>query len=442
MKLSEDILLFKYCPGGTVISIIYLVKLPPTYSEHEMSTRIARLTAKIKPDLPEYHTRAMKRSVKDCVSSIADISPSTLDMIYSELTGDESVADNKVMRQRLQMAADGEPGIVPDLRYLNPGRPSNKFDVFWDEAEKVLNELSAVDGRRHGDETHMSEFISYLDLLERIRSRCPDGTPTPTLSTLRLQTSPSNKYTARVQAFTGRLAIQHKVQVRQLRAQHPDSHFCAAIFKYMRQRAVELQHVHMQMMDDKAKIPVGEPGLPVSTGVRVKPVPTASAVVLDACDHDVSSKGKLTPTVILSPVIPSQYDEKWCQGQVEIVIHDAILQSSNPFQNAALMLRTYRDAEADIAPPYLFKFSDGGSEHRNLYIKVQLSYIAIFKLLNLDMFIAARCAPGQSWINPVERIMSRPYHVHSKSWSPECVHLPRTLLRGSRIVTAWLILDG
>lgn len=38
--------------------------------------------------------------------------------------------------------------------------------------------------------------------------------------------------------------------------------------------------------------------------------------------------------------------------------------------------------------------------------KVQLSLIAVFKILRLDMLIAARTAPGQSWLNPVERVMS------------------------------------
>lgn len=62
--------------------------------------------------------------------------------------------------------------------------------------------------------------------------------------------------------------------------------------------------------------------------------------------------------------------------------------------------------ELDELKPIVFKFSDGGTEHRNILIKVQLSLIAVFKLLNLDMLVSCRCAPGQSWSNPVERIMS------------------------------------
>ena len=40
------------------------------------------------------------------------------------------------------------------------------------------------------------------------------------------------------------------------------------------------------------------------------------------------------------------------------------------------------------------------------YFGVQLSRIALFRKLNLDLLIAGRTAPCHSWKNPVERIMS------------------------------------
>ena len=56
--------------------------------------------------------------------------------------------------------------------------------------------------------------------------------------------------------------------------------------------------------------------------------------------------------------------------------------------------------------PVLMKFTDGGVDQRNSLESVKCSSICIFKELNLDMMILARCAPGQSWINPAERVMS------------------------------------
>ena len=54
----------------------------------------------------------------------------------------------------------------------------------------------------------------------------------------------------------------------------------------------------------------------------------------------------------------------------------------------------------------LFIYTDGGPDHRTTFVSVQLSLIALFLNLNLDLLCAARTAPHQSWRNPVERIMS------------------------------------
>ena len=51
-------------------------------------------------------------------------------------------------------------------------------------------------------------------------------------------------------------------------------------------------------------------------------------------------------------------------------------------------------------------FSDGGPDHRLTHHSVKLALVILFKNLDLDLLIAGRTAPGHSWINPVERIMS------------------------------------
>ena len=54
----------------------------------------------------------------------------------------------------------------------------------------------------------------------------------------------------------------------------------------------------------------------------------------------------------------------------------------------------------------LFVYSDGGPDHRLTYVSVQLSLIALFLILDLDLLIAGRTAPSHSWANPVECVMS------------------------------------
>lgn len=51
-------------------------------------------------------------------------------------------------------------------------------------------------------------------------------------------------------------------------------------------------------------------------------------------------------------------------------------------------------------------YSDGGPDNRLTFMSVKLALIALFIEANLDMLIALRTAPSNSWANPVERVMS------------------------------------
>ena len=50
--------------------------------------------------------------------------------------------------------------------------------------------------------------------------------------------------------------------------------------------------------------------------------------------------------------------------------------------------------------------TDGCPEHRVNFESVKIPLIMMFKKLNLDFLVAIRTAPGHSYINIVERIMS------------------------------------
>ena len=50
--------------------------------------------------------------------------------------------------------------------------------------------------------------------------------------------------------------------------------------------------------------------------------------------------------------------------------------------------------------------SDGGPDHCLTYLSVKAAMIALFKSLDLDMLIAIRTCPYQSWSNLAERAMS------------------------------------
>ena len=89
-----------------------------------------------------------------------------------------------------------------------------KFDVFWDEAQKFINEdlWVAVDDQRHGEITHLARAISIRDHCEQVSTRCPPGTPIPSDAWLRLQFWPKTKKATVSMHYTGRLNVRFMVQ--------------------------------------------------------------------------------------------------------------------------------------------------------------------------------------------------------------------------------------
>ena len=92
---------------------------------------------------------------------------------------------------------------------------------------------------------------------------CPDE-PIPSEQWVRLQFFPKN---SRADCFT----VKMMVQKRQFRREHMDSHYCAALFRYMRE--YDIAHKNLSLfvcLDDKHRIKGGEPGYPVAAAERGK----------------------------------------------------------------------------------------------------------------------------------------------------------------------------
>ena len=145
---------------------------------------------------------------------------------------------------------------------MNPGRPNHTFDKFFEVLEKMVEEISAADEQRHNI-AHLSEFISLDEMIDKAQQQCPDGTPVRSKSLVRLQFSPRNPCSHVAMNFTSKIKVQYKIQKRQLRAAHPVDHYCAAQLKYHKEKAIEMKEAtSLLFFDDKAKVPVGDLGLP------------------------------------------------------------------------------------------------------------------------------------------------------------------------------------
>ena len=167
--------------------------------------------------------------------------------IHRTLLGDCSSAeyssqakvDERVTRALVDV---NDPDIVLDLRRLNGKPTSTTFDVFWSELQSYLDEINpAVDERRHGDTLHMPFVISLRHLQEiiseRLQQKFPESThAVPSVEWIRLQFWPANSYTNTALRYTGRFNVKFGIQIRQLRKEHPDSHYVSILLQYVKKK--------------------------------------------------------------------------------------------------------------------------------------------------------------------------------------------------------------
>lgn len=151
--------------------------------------------------------------------------------------------------------------------------------------------------------------------------------------------------------------------------------------------------------DDKHRIKVGEPGYPLAAAERGRQVVVSLNQSFKVSDHDFS-RFSLIPSVNLEVDIPESVDGSWYQGKVFIGFKN---EASSPIRHATELYSSLLGRIGSKSMLYLY--TDGGLDHRLTYASVQLALIALFQNLNLDILVAGRTAPHNSWRNPIERMM-------------------------------------
>ena len=118
--------------------------------------------------------------------------------------------------------------IIFDLRTHNKGRQKS-FEEFWSACEQVLNEEIGLAVTTEGTTWFALLHQRFLfTTYGRGQRLCPTEAAIPSKEWLCLVSL----------QYTGRLKVKYMVQQRQLRKDHCDSHYAAAVFKYMREYAV------------------------------------------------------------------------------------------------------------------------------------------------------------------------------------------------------------
>lgn len=84
VQLSVSINVYGYCPGGSTVSVVFVVTVDENKSESEVLFAPIRVVSQIQHRLPEYHTRYQKGYFKQKLNNIASVKPSIVDFIYKE----------------------------------------------------------------------------------------------------------------------------------------------------------------------------------------------------------------------------------------------------------------------------------------------------------------------------------------------------------------------
>ncbi|PKY33751.1 hypothetical protein RhiirB3_395051, partial [Rhizophagus irregularis] len=256
------------------------------------------------------------------------------------------------------------------------------------------NTPAVDDDRRQQEVLYMPIAISIRDLCEIIINRLE----------IRLQFWPTNLTAIRAMHYTGRFNIKYQIQARQLRKNYPNAHYCACLFRYLREFSILYRdYVCFIAADDKHKIQIGE-GVATSTGVRNKKSLVGVNSTLAASDHDFT-KLSFTPLVIFFIDVLTTIEDSFYHGNVFVSYKDIVFQPSNAIRHSTEFFNTIQ-LHYTFIPPILCLYTDSGPDHRTTFGSVQISLICLFLRGNFDLLIALRTALYHSWANPAERIMS------------------------------------
>ena len=398
-----------YSPGSNVRNIHWIWQSDATSIDNALQT-VHPIIERLKQNIPQYHTRAMRREAYAKFGLVtANTKKSVLRHLYKDFVCDSSASANlseAEIDSRVNLLFELEdPSLFYDLRHHLAGRQA-KFDTFWDEAKKFIQEDVgvAVDNRRHSTVVHVAKAVSVRDLREQVVSRCREGTLVSSDEWIRLQFAPASLSSHTALRYTGKLEVKRQVQQRQFRKSHPDSHYAACLYRYQREYAIKVRdYAVFVCLDDKHKIKVGEPESPVAAVQRGRQVIVPTQARLQASDHDFTKFG-IIPSVALLVDIPDEISGSWYHGEVKIMFKDSAFEPSSPVRHCTELYNIVLAHSPE--KPILFVYTDGGPDHRVTYTSVKLSLIALFKKIDLDYLCAMRTAPYQSYRNPVERIMA------------------------------------
>ena len=107
--------------------------------------------------------------------------------------------------------------------------------------------------------------------------------------------------------------------------------------------------------------------------------------------------------------IPDTITSSFFSGTPNVTLKDSVFEKSSPIRHATELYHQVckmNDCETELFKEILLVVTDSGGDHNVSHASVQVALICIFLHLDLDIPVAMRTCPTQSWTNVAERVMS------------------------------------
>ena len=437
-------------------------------SESEIHEENSKVEYNIKKKLPQFLSRSAACMMDSMISRVTK-TKSAAAIIRQYIAGDRRCNNSKDQQKRQDrianyvMSSDEFEDTVLDLRENNGAKQS--FEQWFDLANEYIDSTETkCHDRRHDSVERVVTWISAPNFVVQVKKyyvskfkdepeKIEDFPTQPSNSTVLNSFLPSNPYVGKI-FYHGRIKLSRVIQKRSAHIDHMDTHYCHTQRRILKEVQIELLILHKQYCedenelfedlimkvesDDKSKVPFGNPGFPIDSGVRphdkiiTKINSDGTNNVKNSGDHSYHL-GSITPSVNLFQTVPEEIGHSWVRGKVVVTLNDSVFEPSSGWKHAAQLclqiieraclrakmdvVRSLNDFQNNISktekekllkfiPSVVFISTDGGSDHKNTNVQNQAAMLGMVLLLNLHFCIGNRNAPDGSWINSIERIMS------------------------------------
>ena len=379
-----------------------------------------------------------------------------LKSMYTDLSRDVKKSDNPELDERIlrYCLSYGDKYLWPDLRAANSGS-SEQYNSFFEAAKTVIDDISGAEANRNNQKRYITadnaDLTSIPSLYQQIvhymknngKSKFTNA-PCPSLNLLGVSICPQYESRLVSQRYRCRLNLTRVIQSATMRKNNIDAHYNHKINQYGNSFVLELNSLiysdlgdqYHQLegdneiifskgitkisIDDKAVVPIGEPGLPVRTNERKLSgslvLPKWKETIL-ALDHDYH-RANIRPSLDLIIKAPES-NTSWRNGTVTLCLKDGALEPSTSIRHSVELTKQIehlvkldnkileKSDDSNFSMPYSFLVrSDGGNDRNPKNASVQIGCTNFFLANDLDLVIYLITAADVSHVNEVEGVMS------------------------------------